>query len=404
LLTNDQSCTVPAIPAGGVDFRNFAYTGVVFDGEDTSLARTREGHIEIIEMGTVLNEDSSNPDAFNPAKWATHDAGVPEDCPALVAAWAPGGDWTGDSSLEMSSNIGGLATAATIVNTVEGTANGYNGVMLDNWLDGEVHTAPGSILPNLSNADPESIVFVSGAPGTVWSNWGGGVPSGGLNAVSAVLMHDNLINEYTVEAGLAASTDWVVTFPTKANYVAYTDSFAPYLPFNTIFGGGGSRPGSNTGPNDDDVPSPTGPDRENWNTTQTPVAGGACEIVDLKIWDREENTPTGEVDFSPQPEGGVDSLCWETNVITFNDTDALHSQNKLNVPTQGFENGWMRLSFNADTQYLTSVDGDVYHGLPVIGFAVENYVNGTLSGGTVLSNYGALFDHRATRSIWSSGG
>jgi hypothetical protein len=405
LLTHDLSCTVPAIPAGGVDFRNFQYTGTAFDGEDTSLARTREGHIEIIEMGVVNNEDTSDSDAFNPAEWATHDAGVPNDCPALVAAWSTGGDWTGNSSLQMSSNTGGLATAATLINVNEGEANGYNGVMLDNWRDSEIHTAPGTIFPNLSNASPaESSVFVSGAPGVVWSTWAGGPPpSDGLNAVSAVLMHDSLINEYTVEAGLAAGTDWVVTFPTKALYVAYEDSIAPHEPFNTIFGGGGSRPGSNTGPNDDNIPSPTGPLRANWSTTGIPIDGGACEIVELKIWDREERTPLGDVDFSPQPEGGVNSLCWETNVITFNDTDVLNSQNlRLNVPTQGFENGWMRLSFSESSQTMTSFDGDVYHGLPTIGFAVENYVNGTLSGGAVLSNYGVLFNHRATRSIWSS--
>ncbi len=385
LLTNDKSCTVPTIPTTGVDFRNFAYTGTAFDGESTSLARTREGHIEVIEMGVVVDEVA--PSTFTPATWATHVSGVPKDCPSLVNAWKPTGAWTVANGRAVNDNAGGLTTAATLINVAEGTANGYNGVMLDNWRGvgtGDVHNPPGSILPNLSNASPPvSTVFVSGTPGVITSTWAG-PPSSGLNAVSAVLMHDNLINTYTVESGLAAGTDWVVTFPTKADYVVVAPGAAWVAtpPFATKFGAGGTRPGT-------------------LNPASDPlVAGGACELVSLTIWDREENTPTGDVDFSPQPPGGEDSLCWETNVITFNDTDVLNSQNlRLNVPTQGFPNGWLRLSFLAASQTITSVDLDVYDGLPVIGFAVENYVNGTLSGGTVLSNYGTLFNHRATRSV-----
>ena len=37
-------------------------------------------------------------------------------------------------------------------------------------------------------------------------------------------------------------------------------------------------------------------------------------------------------------------------------------------------------------------------GLPVIGFDVTTFSNGTLEGGTVLSNYGGTFKHRGTRS------
>ena len=389
LLTLDKSCTVPTIPAAGESFRNFGFTGTLFDGESTSLARTREGHIEILEMGVVLDEAS--PSTFTPATWATHTAGVPDNCPALVNAWRPAGAWTAASGRSVIGNTGGLTVAATLINVNEGIANGNVGTMLENWRVGvdDIHTAPGSIFPNLGNAfPPVSDVFVAGTPGVITSTWGGS-PSAGLNAVSATLMHDNLINEYTVETGLAAGTDWVVTFPTKALYVDWTNLLAPFAPFDTIFGGGGTRPGENNGPGG------TGPLR-----ADPPVAGGACEIVNLTIYDREEGTPTGDVDFSPQPAGGVDSLCWETNVITFNDTDVLNSQGlRLNIPTQTFSNGWLNLAFGETTQTMLSADGDRFNGLPAIGFAVQNFVNGTLSGGTVLSNYGVLFDHRATRSV-----
>jgi hypothetical protein len=82
LRTTDNSCTVPDIPDGGVEFRNLAFSS---DEGDTSLARTREGHIEIIEMATIVDVGS-----FRPATWATHGAdGVPAACDQLVDAWRP---------------------------------------------------------------------------------------------------------------------------------------------------------------------------------------------------------------------------------------------------------------------------------------------------------------------------
>jgi len=60
--TNDNSCTVPvferigAAPGLGVEnFRTSGYSGANADGGPIALARTREGYVEIIEMGTVTN-------------------------------------------------------------------------------------------------------------------------------------------------------------------------------------------------------------------------------------------------------------------------------------------------------------------------------------------------------------
>jgi hypothetical protein len=40
----------------------------------------------------------------------------------------------------------------------------------------------------------------------------------------------------------------------------------------------------------------------------------------------------------------------------------------------------------------------VYQGLPMIGFAVQQYINGSLPGG-ILSNYGGAYLHRYQRNI-----
>src|SRR5688500_4965089 len=57
IVTTDRSCTVPAIPAPGENFRNFAYTGSFQDDGVDTLDRTRDGHIEMIEMGVVVNNN-----------------------------------------------------------------------------------------------------------------------------------------------------------------------------------------------------------------------------------------------------------------------------------------------------------------------------------------------------------
>ncbi|MBI3343685.1 MAG: hypothetical protein HY028_02250 [Gammaproteobacteria bacterium] len=410
ILTNDKTCTVPTVTSAGVAFRNFQYTGPTgptsgFDGEDTSLARTREGHIEIIEMGTLSDSlDASgtavagNQTPFKPNAWATHTNGVPFSCTNLINAWGATATWGGGATAtSVGLNSGGLYSGAFYINGAGGTGNQVNATMLDSFNTNIVlHSGPGDLLPNLTSAaPPTSVVFNNGA--AVSQSWAAApIPSAGLNAVTATMMHPDVLNEYTVEAGLAASTDWVITHPTKQLYVVHpggTGSVGNPLvvrqPFTTNFGAGGSRPGTNN------------------PTTFPPTTGGACETVSLTIYDREERTPTSQLDFSPQPAGGVNSLCWETNVITFNNTNALKSDKlklNVNVPTDFPEkNGWMKLTFNDPLHRMFSVQGPPpsgarYNGLPVIGFAVENFVNNNVTAG-VLANYGVSFDHRFTRSI-----
>ena len=43
---------------------------------------------------------------------------------------------------------------------------------------------------------------------------------GTADPVSAVLMHDTIMNEYVLDLVTLSATDWVVTMPTKRYYVA----------------------------------------------------------------------------------------------------------------------------------------------------------------------------------------
>ena len=84
-----------------------------------------------------------------------------------------------------------------------------------------------------------------------------------------------------------------------------------------------------------------------------------------------------------------------------------------------FQNGWMNIAFTGArsitpgiTSLATSVSTNIltgvavtapqtFQGLPVVGFMVRTFNNGTLSvGGTsVLSNYGSAFDHKYRQTI-----
>ena len=91
IVTGDNSCSVPAIPAGGAEFSTLKIGG--------SLERTQVGYVEIIEMGQ-LDADSApiidtegladaSRAAINAAAAITHGGdGVPANCSILVDAWS----------------------------------------------------------------------------------------------------------------------------------------------------------------------------------------------------------------------------------------------------------------------------------------------------------------------------
>ena len=111
------------------------------------------------------------------------------------------------------------------------------------------------------------------------------------------------------------------------------------------------------------------------------------------------------------------AICWEANIITFNNSNVLASVNTANINT-GFQHGWLQIGFfpptvtgivhtlantatsivNASTGGISSGQTVTYFGLPLIGFEVEDYVNGVNTLG-VLSNFGGNFVHKTTTCI-----
>ncbi|MBA4501001.1 hypothetical protein [Marinobacterium marinum] len=342
-------------------FTNFQY---VNNGDSTRMDRTREGYIEIIEMGTL------DPD-FGFGDDAEHNAnGMPNDCGALVSAWAtaPAGAWAQNALEEVSGNTGGLYGYASVINVEDGTSFGVDAVAIDSMTDGltVLHAAPGTILPSLAQAEVTSTVFDgSVATDTTFS--------AGIDAVSSLFMVNTLSHDFVVDPSLNASTDWVITMPTKRFYVENGDN-----PFTAT-----------------------------WSE-----ASKACEPVSMTHWDREEAfiaAPNIDAGFSPMPDVDTTSpdanLCTEVSIIDFAGQNGLKSSDRITYGfTPDYETGWARLSFRgADLNDPTQVGADAsnpygnrtlsgvgltFQGLPAVGFAVQKVTNDGVREGVVM-NYGS---------------
>jgi hypothetical protein len=365
VTSTDTSCILPGqLPAAGQPFVNFAYAG---DGADDTLDRTREGYVEIIEMATFANGSTTQINI-------THVGGTPPGCADQTDAQA---------NLDKLPGNGGLMGTMTIYSAVEGSSYSQNATALDNFnKTAPIYFNAGLPAPSLSDAFPATSAVINSKSGSATTTQWGLSP---INAVSAVLMHDAVLNEYVTEPTILGATDWVVTMPTKNQYVKV--------------GTGAATP----------------PFQRNFNGT-----AGACDDVSLSTWDREERSPSTPGGFSPPPPPGkASSLCWEANVITFQATSVLGSKNTrlANLNTaQNQINGWARLGFihtnallvggatgvqDLYTFALTNTPTSTYVGLPTIGFAVQVYQNPAIvvNGKAVLSNYGSDYAHRYSSAI-----
>jgi len=384
VTTRDKSCTIPdksflTFPSI-VEFVNFAYVGSNDDKGGAGLDRTKEGYVEIIEMATYATDTSTS-------IAVTHVGGVPDCGTKFVFSDA-------QAATDAQSASGGLFGGMTLINVGAGTDYTEDAVALQRFNRGPLYQPAGSVSPQLTDsspktsvvfaAEPQKVIFAGSDLGVYVSKWP--TPTYfAADTVSAVLMHDRVMNEYVLDAGTHSGTDWVLTFPTKRFYVNVGTGSAPKL------------------------------FQRNFNQT-----AGSCDDVVLNIYDREERTTSTPVTFSPPPPTSTTSICWEANIITFNNSNVLASKNVANINT-GFENGWLKLGFArstaspfhtlgnvTNTTHVSFVDftssglTKTYLGLPVVGFAVQSFTNGTLvvgGIGNVLGNYGGNFVQKATTVI-----
>jgi hypothetical protein len=410
LVINDRSCTVPDLVRDFGGLQPFLTFGLG-DGGSEDISRTREGHFEMIEMGTLVGSSAVD---------ATHVDGEPFDCGALVDAWTEGPDdifgsaddgyWIQDPLTDIEAPSGGLFGGGAIVNVQNGVMLSYDARAINGFSDttvgndGPLHSFPGTTLPSLNSGDRNDGRIFTDEGNTAFATFARSV-----DAVSFVFMHDAIMNEYATGGDLGAASEWVLSFPTKNFYV---NGAAPVAPFVSLWSD-----------NSDDGIA---------------LNDGACEPVSLDtIWDQEERTPSEEPGesrppiVSPAPPDDLPDpsvpfeLCFETNIIRFGtplgegeSTEILGSSNFTNIDNEilGFQAGWARIdlfNYQADTDdngvfdtvlqrdylgFTHGVAGAQLFGLPVTGFWAFRAQNAFLGDGAdVLANYGGLFNHKATR-------
>jgi hypothetical protein len=357
--TADNSCTIPSFrdqtpPFAPVPFRQT----LLNDAIGASAARLTEGYFEVFEMATY---DPASKTAIS----AKHNAkGVPS-CADINDA---------NAQTEALPPLGGLSGGATLINVLTGDAFTEDATALTQFVDTDIYSTTGVPTPDFTLTFPTVGAAVNGA-GQIISGTFGGLTAP-VKAATAAFQRTSVINEFVLEKTTQSGTDWVLTFPTKHHHLA-----------------GGLPP------------------------FQNPLSSkGSCDDIGIALYNREEGPPgsTPGSDFSPLPPGqSGPALCWESNVLTFNDSNVLGSANKYTITT-GETAGWMNVTFvsaNATTVGNQAVSAVVYDplgtttsatsvtfaGLPTIGFAVQTFVNGTLAGanGTLIqSSYGGNFGHR----------
>jgi hypothetical protein len=163
-------------------------------------------------------------------------------------------------SNEIFSNSGGLFGGMTLINVSNGTDFTEDAVALDNFAGGghNFFSSAGSTTPDLTFAKPP-VSQVLAFNQVFTSNWAGS----NADPVSAVLMHDHVLNEFVLDAATKSGTDWVVTFPTKRFYIETGTGTAKAHLFQRNFNDG----------------------------------AGSCDDVSLNIYDREERTTSTPVTF-----------------------------------------------------------------------------------------------------------
>ena len=380
VVSPDTTCTVPVQISQGqkIDFRPYAYNGVATSGitppnpdsGTQDLSRTREGYVEILEMGVIDDSAVWDADADGNLDYV-HINGVPDNCAGIQSNLAT---ILGTANAGLNAPTGGLFGQLSIINVPNGTEVGENATALEDVYSTQQHADTGTLQPTLGDADATSYVLdvpAGGIPTLYADDW---TPDeGGIDAVSAVLMSGAIANTYTVNSAVEASTAWVVTFPTKWYYTQAVDTDGS----GTIDNGDAIRP-----------------------FTHVFLDGQACEQINVSAYDREEKTVTSSgADFSPQPGIPGIHLCYEVNVIQFENSNVLSAANTvLKYTGLPGEAGWAMLSFPTTGgihQMVGPDTGITYNGLPVIGFSTSILQNSNVGVGAA---YGDSNSHTYLRN------
>lgn len=456
IVTADNTCTVPALASGvPQSFNNSTARLPSYATEAQRNALTREGYVEIFNVAdiTALKAFDNNGalSAAGPNRSALYTATkhVNGVAPCSVAGSAARtllnnaaiADYTTQAQVAaagLDSGSGGLmgdwyiinvpqtttfsgAATAIVANTGPGTApaignfrhfaqlgnalvtgnvDGANGVTADplfrnvNVFDATGAKVTTAALPMLNYDAPDlSTPFFSAASSAN--------TLAQATRLLTALSVKSITNQYALDTGITAKTDWVFSMPARrynvaANYSAVTGTGATgattanakYRLF-TDLNANGTQAGEWFYPAVSAVDYLTGGGtyKAGGNTT-VDTNGNICVYADgQKFFDREETSATAGPVFSPGTASSV-SFCGEVSVLAFQDTgnSVLGASVARNTVTSGFyTNGWGVI----DT-------ANAAQGLPLLGGAFIKLSN-PQAGAGVSGTYGISWEHRFTK-------
>ncbi len=379
LFSNDQSCQVNA---------GMAQPGI--PTPPPSWDR-QTGTIEIIEMGNI-NSDGG---VFGEDKLANQ-------CAAVADAWENEGSgiWSQDPNAEMTGASGGIQVQSTVIDVINGFAFDAPSFTFENFYPANsiVHTPPESHLPDLSSGTNQSVLIHDGQ--VIQTTW----PTG-YEAISALLMKSTVENEYDVDPVAAGNTEWILTFPTAQFHKANSTTQKPFIFDDPII------------PDDlDDFRFPA--DFSNayryYNRESDNFATAyACGLLPPGVPCPPESSLDHFVntflvnpfltDFTDSAISGESS--GNIRVLNLAGSTALSEEYisgkvKLNIISELADEGSDPIYALINDRGNNSVTEarQYFHGLPVVGFAVQMYRNGNAQPG-LLATYASAKVHSGERII-----
>jgi hypothetical protein len=445
LYSADKSCTVPAIPATGTPFATSRLNAAA------NVNGTREGYVEIFNMSdipSVRTYDDKQTSAGTPGGAAgtansilyTATKHVSGTAPCSVAGSAArtlldeiaqtsytaaphaasvgfGASTTGLSAdwyilnlaqttafsgsataIEARDGLGGPAGAANFVHfpqTDTGSAaffavaaTGIDNFTADPLLRTQAHdqakaaVAGPLVTPLFIDLPDMSTPYI----GAVTVN----APKLQAVRLTSALSRTSVSNQYALDAGISAQTDWVFSMPTRrysvaANYKAATTAAATYRVYSDL---SVVAPGALTGLVDE------------WfhpANTSVDTRGNICVNADgIRFFDREETTTGSAPIFSPAQATQL-SFCGETSVLSLSTGKVLSSSSDLtaSTTTSPYTNGWVLVN---TTNAFTGVANTLGFsgGLPILGDAFIKMKNDSAGQGFA-STFGLTWGHRYGR-------
>jgi len=377
--SDETSCTLPAkATLNGAKFSTQRLDADMHTDVGV-IAGTREGYVEIINMGDVVSGSDL-------ADEIVHSAGVAK-CTYSVLSSVQRDDGTGAGNLgdgfigagtsaanageiQVEAPTGGLTANWTIINVPgksawTGEASAFDYAAAQAQFFRQANAAPlvaGEALTDVT-AD---FIFLNAAPvtarafdfpdfSTPYDN--SADPVAWRDFLTAILKTNLVANEYITGGVAAAETDWVFSQPTRRYHVAGRDADdngqlsaaeEDVLAANRVYSGAYS-----------------------FTTNCTTIGSGTAQ----HYFDRNEQEVQGDdIVISPNPVAAAPDLCGEVAVISFNrsgatTSGAIRAELTVNDITTPFANGWAVLDLS------TTIGGFNNNGLPVIGNAMVRAYN-----------------------------